>query len=165
MIIHNCQDMKRAVDERRKVKGLLWKDLSEKSGVNKGTMINWDTQKGIRLDTILTVLDALDMELVARPTDSQAELVPREALLTGYGHGWEERWYIGDDEEPDPSTSLRMTDLFECVWINGAICMEGGNADADSDYWQEKYGKQYGIRVWRGENPPTDEQREGAPWT
>ena len=79
MIIHNCQDVKRAINERRKEKGLQWRDLSEKSGVNVGTMKNWDTQKGIRLDTMLPVLWALDMELAARPTDRQAELVPREA--------------------------------------------------------------------------------------
>lgn len=105
------------------------------------------------------------MEDALRALSQGTELAPREELLQGYGHGWEERWYVGDEEEPDPSTSLRMTDLYECVWLDGQmIVKDGGGADADSEWWTAHYGKQYGVRVWRGDDPPTDEQREETPW-
>ncbi|MBR4334406.1 MAG: hypothetical protein IKP72_17165 [Clostridia bacterium] len=89
-----------------------------------------------------------------------AHIVPRELLLHTWWHGWEERHYRGDDEDPEGF------DLIECVWINGHIMTEDGcTAEADSDYWKEHYGKRYGVRMWAGNVEPTQEQREETPWT
>lgn len=88
-----------------------------------------------------------------------ARLMAREELLDGFGHGWEESHLIGDDEDPEGF------DLVECVWINGHIMdADGSDAHADSDYWKENYGTEYGVRVWRGVVPPTEEQRKGTPF-
>lgn len=90
----------------------------------------------------------------------EARVLPREELLTGWGHGWQESHLIGDDENPEGF------DLAECVWINGHIMdQDGSDANAASDYWAEKYGKRYGIRIWAWDDPPAKEQREAAPWT
>ena len=89
-----------------------------------------------------------------------AHIVPRELLMHTWGHGWEERHYRGDDEDPEGF------DLIECVWINGHILTEDGcSAEADSDYWKEHYGKRYGVRLWAGNVEPTQEQREAVIWT
>ena len=90
---------------------------------------------------------------------SPAYLVPYEQLLQTWGHGWEETWLIGDDEEPE------SFDLEPCVWINGHIMLESGSsADAGSDHWREQYGRKYGMRVWRGSTEPTEEQRKAVKW-
>ncbi len=91
---------------------------------------------------------------------TQARLMAREELLEGWGHGWEETWFIGDDEDPE-----RII-LKECVWIDSIILVQDfGIGKPDSDWWVEHYGRKHGSRVWKGENPPTEEQRENTPWT
>jgi hypothetical protein len=88
-----------------------------------------------------------------------AEIIPRELLLHTFGHGWEECWFIGDDEDPE-----RIT-LEECVWIGGHIMLDSGSTgDAESDWWREHYGREYGVRIWLGQEPPTEEQRNETPW-
>ena len=92
-------------------------------------------------------------------TKPAARLMAREELLNGFGHGWEESHLIGDDEDPE---SIVLT---ECVWINGHVMTaDGSNANADGDYWREHYGTKYGVRVWRGTVPPTEEQRRETPF-
>lgn len=89
-----------------------------------------------------------------------ATLVPLEELMqAGTGHGWHEARYIMDGDESAPEYTLT-----ECVWINGCIAMADGDADhADSRYYSENYGSL--IRIWKGKNPPTAEQRRKTPWT
>ena len=88
------------------------------------------------------------------------EIVPYEELLRGTGKGWEETWLIGDDEDPE------RFDLEPCVWIDGHIMLaSGSSADAGGSHWAEQYGRRYGMRVWRGKTPPTEEQRKCTPWT
>ena len=97
--------------------------------------------------------------MALRPDNNPPCVIQREQLLTGWGHGWEESWWIGDDEDPESIT------LEECVWIDGSMMMSGGNnADADGDYWKEHYNKQYGIRVWIGDRAPTEEERKAVAW-
>ena len=85
-------------------------------------------------------------------------LVARDELLSSYGHGWEESWLIGDDEDPE------RFDLIECVWINGHIMnADGSSAHANSDWWHDHYNGRYGVRIWAGDEPPTTEQRK-ADW-
>ena len=94
------------------------------------------------------------------PGTMPAHIVPRELLMHTWGHGWEERHYRGDDEDPEGF------DLIECVWLTGHILTEDGcTAEADSDYWAEHYGKRYGVRLWAGDVEPTQEQREAVMWT
>ena len=89
-----------------------------------------------------------------------ATLIQRELLLCTYGHGWEECYFIGDDEEPESIT------LEECVWISGHIMLESGSdADASSEWWAENYGRKYGTRIWLGDEKPTEQQRRETPWT
>ena len=91
---------------------------------------------------------------------NETRLMAREELLQGWGHGWEESWWIGDDEDPEQIV------LTECVWIDGQIMMEdGSNTHADSEYWRERYGKEYAMRIWGGNTMPTDEQRRETPWS
>ena len=86
-------------------------------------------------------------------------IMAREELLHGWGHGWEEIWFIGDDEDPEEIT------LVECVWIDGMIATaDGADGCADSDHWKERYGKKYAMRIWGGNTIPTDEQRRETPW-
>ena len=88
-----------------------------------------------------------------------AQLMPRELLLNTWGHGWEESHRIGDDEDPE------SFDLVEVVWINGHIMtVDGSSADADSEYWEGRYNCTYGVRVWTGDEKPTEEQRKSAHW-
>ena len=88
-----------------------------------------------------------------------AQLMPRELLLHTWGHGWQESHMIGDDEDPE------SFDLVECVWINGYIMTaEGSNANAGSEYWKDRYNTTYGVRVWTGDEKPTDEQRKATDW-
>jgi len=87
------------------------------------------------------------------------ELVPLEMLGYTWGHGWEERHMIGDEEEPEGFV------LKECVWISGHIMLEDGRtADTGSAWWQENYGREYGARIWTGTRRPTEEMRRAAPW-
>lgn len=88
-----------------------------------------------------------------------AHIVPRELLLCTWGHGWQESHLIGDDEDPE------CFYLTECVWINGHIMdANGSDANADSDYWLENYNRQYGVRIWTGDEKPTEEQRRETTW-
>ena len=87
-----------------------------------------------------------------------AELVPRETLLEGFGHGWHEGRYVMDGDESAPEYTLT-----ECVWINGCIALADGDADhADSRYYVENYGSL--IRIWKSLLPPDEEQRWKTPW-
>ena len=92
-------------------------------------------------------------------TKEPAQLMPRELLLHTWGHGWEESHMIGDDEDPE------SFDLVEVVWINGHIMTaEGSDANADSEYWKDRYNCTYGVRIWTGDEKPTEEQRKATPW-
>ena len=89
----------------------------------------------------------------------EARLLTLEELKKGIGHGWEECWLIGDDEDPE------RFDLEECVFLHGHLILESGStANANSDHWQENYNKRFGMRVWEGIDPPTEEQRKAEPW-
>lgn len=109
------------------------------------------------------LLEKVRKGLEAVPGDDgemPAHLVPRELLVKTFGHGWQETHFIGDDEDPE------QVAMMECVWIKGHITNEeGSHGEADSDYWREHYGKRYGIRVWTGSKPPTEEQRKETPWS
>ena len=60
---------------------------------------------------------------------------------------------------------MLFKDLEEGVWIDGKGTVESGsNFNAMRDYWIEHYNQRYGVRVWAGDQPPTDEQREAAAW-
>ena len=89
----------------------------------------------------------------------ETRLLTLEELETGFGHGWEECWLIGDDEDPE------RFDLEECVYLHGHLILESGStANARSDHWQESYNKRFGMRVWEGIDPPTEEQRKAVAW-
>ena len=116
----------------------------------------WDEQSYCVRGVMLDALEALKNPAAC----GQGPLVlSHEDLLSGHGHGWVESWHIGDDEDPE------YKDLEEGVWIDGNGMVESGsNFNARSDYWTEHYNKRYGIRVWAGDQPPTEEQREAEPW-
>lgn len=123
----------------------------------------WDDASYCVRELMLDALEALKNHSAASggasPGRGGARLLARKELLTGYGHGWEESWQIGDDEDPE------YKELEEVVWIDGKGTLESGsNFNAMSDYWIEHYNQLYGVRVWAGDQPPTDEQREAAAW-
>lgn len=64
--IRNARDVYAAVNEERKQQDVLWKEISAKSGVAFETMKGWNFRNGARVDCIVDVLDALDLELVIR---------------------------------------------------------------------------------------------------
>lgn len=89
----------------------------------------------------------------------ETRLLTLEELEKGFGHGWEEAWLIGDDEDPE------RFDLEECVYLHGHLILESGStANAQSDHWQESYNKRFGMRVWEGIDPPTEAQRKAVKW-
>ena len=109
------------------------------------------------------LLDGLKKAAKNVPEDGSgamtAHIVPRGLLLHTWGHGWEENHRIGDDEDPE------RIDLTKCVWINGHIMNEeGSNADAGSGYWEAWYNSKCGVRIWTGDEKPTEEQRKAALW-
>lgn len=107
----------------------------------------------------IMIRGAADALRAALP-EAPARLMSLEELLDGWGCGWEETWLIGDDEEPE------RIDLEACVWIDGHVMLASGSTgDARGYYWQEHYGRKYGIRVWAGRGEiPTMEQRQHTPW-
>lgn len=109
------------------------------------------------------LLDGLEKAEENLPEDGSgampAHIVPRGLLLHTWGHGWEERHMVGDDEDPERFV------LAEAVWINGYILTEDGSSpNADSEYWKDRYNCTYGVRVWTGDEKPTEEQRKAAHW-
>ena len=90
---------------------------------------------------------------------TEPRLLALRELENSFGHGWEESHLIGDDEDPERFT------LVECAWVNGHVINEdGSDAHVQSNYWQEKYNRPYGVRVWEGDEPPTEEKRKAALW-
>ena len=99
------------------------------------------------------------MDKLAKGCLRAAVLMPLEGLRKSWGHGWEEIWYEAEEDEPEGIV------LSECVWIDGYIVLiDGCNGDAWSEWWEERYGRRYGVRVWAGDEPPTEEQRKETPW-
>ena len=67
------------------------------------------------------------------------------------GTGWLENMY--DDG---------AIELERIAWAGGNTVTEAGNSTVSR--LLELYGRPYGVRVWIGMAPPTDEQREVTPW-
>lgn len=104
-------------------------------------------------------LDLPESVILGKLPAELPRLMAREELLHGWGHGWEETWFIGDDEDPEQIV------LTECVWIDGNIMMEdGSNTHADSEYWRDQYGRKYGMRIWRGNKELIELARGETPW-
>lgn len=100
-----------------------------------------------------------DALLVLRQEDVPAHVVDRDTLLASIGEGWEESWFKANDESPETKV------LTPCVWISGHIMTRDGcHADAHSDYWAERYNRKFGMRIWGGDLPPTEKQREAVKW-
>lgn len=92
-------------------------------------------------------------------TAKETRLMQREDLLNGWGHGWEESWHIGDEGEADEIT------LVECVWIGGQIlCLESGVGYMNQGANKDRYNMPGGVRIWQGNEAPTEEQRKGEAW-
>ena len=90
---------------------------------------------------------------------SETRLIPRETILRTWGHGWIEDWHIGDEENPEEK------ELLECAWVKGEIVTaDGRKRSAESEYWTQKYNRPYGVRMWEGDEPPTEEQRQEEAW-
>lgn len=82
-------------------------------------------------------------------------LLTAEEACSTWGHGYEEIWFHADEEMPECKL------LFEIVFINGEfVCADGDHGTIDPD----TYNTPYNSRVWLGDAPPTDEQREKTPW-
>ena len=97
--------------------------------------------------------------LIAVPGWMNAKPVPRlltaEEACSTWGHGYEEIWFHADEGMPECKL------LFEIVFINGEfVCADGDHGTIDPD----TYNTPYNSRVWLGDAPPTDEQREKTPW-
>ena len=95
------------------------------------------------------------------PDDTCPHWSPKPRLLTAeeacstWGHGYEEIWFHADEEMPECKL------LFEIVFINGVFaCADGDHGTIDPG----TYNTPYNSRVWLGDAPPTDEQRERTPW-
>lgn len=84
-----------------------------------------------------------------------ARLLTAEEACSSWGHGYEEIWFHADEEMQECKL------LFEIVFINGEfVCADGDHGTIDPD----TYNTPYNSRVWLGDAPPTDEQREKTPW-
>ena len=67
------------------------------------------------------------------------------------GTGWLENMY--DDG---------AIEIERIAWAGGNTVTEAGNSTVSR--LLELYGRPYGVRVWIGMAPPTDDQREAIPW-
>ena len=84
-----------------------------------------------------------------------ARLLTLEEAQTLTGAGWEEIWFRETDEEQEAKL------LFTCVFINGYLRHWDGDS---AEIIPAEYNQPYHSRLWMGDIPPTDEQREAEPW-
>jgi len=84
------------------------------------------------------------------------ELITLKEINETTGTGWIESWYQPEEGEPE---SFELT---ECVWLRGHV-LENEAGLVNPGYLKRKYGKKYGVRIWRGDRP-TLEQWEAAKW-
>jgi len=103
-------------------------------------------QKDLVEDVFAALSDAVEQQ--------KTRLITLEELQTGHGHGWEECWMEPEDGEAGGA------ELTECVWINGHVMLEDGTGSAGN--YAEHYG--YRLRIWAGEEAPTDEARRRETW-
>lgn len=88
------------------------------------------------------------------------ELVPLKEINETTGTGWIEFWLEPDDGEAE------CFELNECAWVRSGVIEHVGQAQVDlvnRDFLRRKYGKKYGVRIWRGDRP-TDEERKAVKW-
>lgn len=145
-------------------KGLAPHKVEKMCGVKAGTLYHWKEQyRRPRLDTLILAAQAVGLDVVIQKANlhsvvgdtDEARLLTAEEALTWYGHGWEEVWFEEDEETLD----CRM--LFECVFIDGRIlCVDGDIGEINPG----TYNRPYHSRLWAGDMPPTDGQREAAKW-
>ena len=84
-------------------------------------------------------------------------LTAGEFAGTEAGHGWIEEWVHGEEGAPD------YFELLPFAWAGGnTVCADGTST---VDVLLDFYNQRYGLRVWMGDQPPTEAQREATPWT
>lgn len=88
------------------------------------------------------------------------DLVTLKEINETTGTGWIEFWLELDDGD------VECFELNECAWVLGGVIEHVGYAKVDIvnlDFLKRKYGKKYGVRIWRGDRP-TEEQRKAEKW-
>lgn len=64
--VRNKQDLYDAINEARKAQGIFWRKLSAMAGIGMNTACKWKAGMGMRLDTVLMLLEKLGLEMVIR---------------------------------------------------------------------------------------------------
>ena len=89
-----------------------------------------------------------------------SRLLTRDELAGMFeGCGWEEIIYEASPEEGIPETR----GLERVAWVGGyhASAESGTGTKAGM---LDHYGRRDGMRVWLGEEPPTEAEMAAAPW-
>ncbi len=98
------------------------------------------------------IVDTIDQVMVLGP-----RVLSREAFeAMEVGLGWQENW-IEHANHPDSFF------LERCAWAGENMAYD------ESGHWSkasclQQYNQRYGVRIWVGVHPPTDEEREAEPW-
>ena len=103
------------------------------------------------------IMEELARDALALLSPQPARLLTLEEAQTLTGHGWEEVWLLGDEEEGLPDSKI----LCECVFIAGHIRCADGDVGEIVPAW---YNLREHSRLWMGDIPPTDEQRKAEAW-
>ena len=109
------------------------------------------------LDTQLRIAE-LERAVKRLREPKPARLLTLKELQTRHGHGYEECYFLPDDEEVEPA----HTELMECVFIRGQWILPDGNIGSVNA--AGRYNVRGFWRIWEGDIPPTREEMEAAAW-
>lgn len=92
------------------------------------------------------------------PAKGKASPLPFEEEKRASGSGWMEAWFEAELIEGEPECKA----LVECAFTHGHC------VDVDGCTWEinehADYNVRYGFRLWAGDEPPTEDEREAADW-
>lgn len=87
-------------------------------------------------------------------------LTAEEVAAMPFGHGWLEDWCVLENDDGSETDGI---DVQRVGWADGTMAFKDSYSNLNK-LLLLSYNQPRGFRIWIGENPPTDEQREATPW-